>query len=92
MGTNSTMHDRDAVIRHAIAAADAHATAVSRAITALIFAADAEALAFAERQLRSALVAQAAGHEPVAANGSTYAGRRAAAAAALEAWDGKAAA
>lgn len=92
MGTTSTMHDRDAVIRHAIAAADAHSMEVSSALTALIFAADRDALGFAERRLRAALVAQAAGFEAVAHDGSTGAERRQAALAALEAWDGKAAA
>ena len=78
----------DAVVRHAAAAAKANSHAVGRALDLVVAASDAVARANASQALRIALVAQAEGHEAMAANGSTYAARCQCARDALAAWDG----
>lgn len=78
------MYDRDGVIRHVAVAAAAHADRVSVALADWM----REPTASAEERLRAELVALSAGWEGSAHDGSTYETRRAAAAAALAAWDG----
>lgn len=82
------MLNSDEVIRHAAAAAAAHSREVRIALDAYLAAAMHDDGGPAARGLRVALVAQAAGHEQSAHDGATFAVRRAAAAAALAAWDG----
>ena len=74
------------VIRHAAIAAQSRATEVARALMGLLAADSVVARTFAERRLREALEALAAGHEAGAHDGDAYAVRRAAARAALVAW------
>lgn len=81
-------HRERAVLEAAVQAAKADASAVSSALTAYAYASDALALRDAAGQLYRALVLQAAGHESMAANGSTFAARCAHAQAALDAWGG----
>lgn len=81
------MHNRDAVIRHATSAAAAHSSMVREALEK--FLTDSPSAEQATNKLRQALVAQAAGFESTAANGSTFPMRVEAARAALDAWDAK---
>jgi hypothetical protein len=78
------MYDQDSVLRFSAQCADAHGTEVSCALTAYV----REPLAHAAAALRVALVAQVAGHESTAHDGSERAIRVSAARAALDAWDG----
>lgn len=85
----NTMIDRDGVVRAVVDCIDNHASkAVRDAFAAWSTADEPAKRAFAEEQLRAALVAQAAGHDGYCGNGSTGAARQAAAKAALTAWDG----
>lgn len=77
----------DQVLRHAAAAADAHAQGVRQALDLVVAAQDVGARENAAQALRIALVAQSVGHEAMAANGSTGKARREHALAALAAWD-----
>lgn len=80
------MHNRDAVIRHAADCAVNHGSEVRDALNRYI-ASETYEREHRTRVLRYALVAQAAGHEACAHNGSTYQRRVEAAKAALTAWD-----
>lgn len=84
------MYDHDAVIRHASECAASHAGEVSTALCQFVAARTMSENAQARDALRVALVAQAAGFEGVAHDGSTYQRRVDAAKAALVAWDGPA--
>jgi hypothetical protein len=77
----------DAVVRLAIVAVRSGAQAVGQAIDLVVAAKDIATRLNASQALRMALVAQAEGHEPCAANGATYRARCDAARAALAAWD-----
>lgn len=76
----------DEIIKHAAAAAAANAVDVRAALNKVVAADNAASRIDAFEMLRIALVAQAAGHESVAHNGSTFAERREHARAALAAW------
>lgn len=82
------MYDHDAVIRRAAVCAANHAGEVHTALTRYVAAQIPEDHASATEALRIALVAQAAGHEGSAHDGSTYRVRVDAAKAAIAAWDG----
>lgn len=80
------IENMDSVIQHCAAAARANSREVSRALTTLVAAQDSASRANAATALRIALVAQAAGHEAVAHDGSTFAERCEHARLALAAW------
>ena len=78
------MYNRDEVIKQAALAASENASEVRSALTNYVHTQTTET----ELALRVALVAQATGHESMSHDGCTYQARKAAAAAAIAAWDG----
>jgi hypothetical protein len=85
----STMTDRDKVISESAQCAAANSSEVGAALNRYVTASTRDEAAFAEGRLRVALVAQSAGHEIGAHDGSTLRARVEHACRALEAWDGR---
>jgi hypothetical protein len=86
---NTSVRDRDSVLRHATTAAQNDSTEVRAALEYLLHGRVPLDCSIGSRDyLRLSLERQAAGVEPFAANGGTRAARVDAARAALAAWDG----